>query len=99
MNFNKLFKNAIAQAVGTKKFLWVLGRDAVLVFLLIVLIEAAFCEFLFFKYGFLVQMQEPKISVDSFQFKESDYQNILAKWQERSQKLQDYSGKDYTSPF
>jgi hypothetical protein len=100
MNLNKLFKGAVKRQIAKiKKLLWDMGRDAVLVVLLVVLIEAAFGEFLFYKYGFLAQQQEPKISSDSFQFKEGAYQNILSEWQERSQKFQDYSQNNYLSPF
>lgn len=99
INFNELFKGTILQAANRKKMLWILGSGAFSVILLIVLLEVAFGEFLFYKYAFLAEKQEPKISNNSFQFKKDVYQNILIERQKRDKKFQDYSQKDYLSPF
>jgi hypothetical protein len=99
IHFNKLLKSIVSQIVKAKKILWILGSDAVLAVLLIVILEAAFGEFLFYKYGFLIEKQNPVIGNNYFQFKENIYMYIPEKWQERNEKFENYSQKDYLSPF
>lgn len=99
-NFNKLKATILPQAsVWIKKILWNLGNHAFLVILALILLEVLFGGLMFYKYVFLADAQAPQASSNSFQFAEGVYQNILSQWQKRSQNFQDYSQKNYQSPF
>jgi hypothetical protein len=94
---NKIIKSLVSGAAKAKKILWMLGRGAFLLILLIIFFEVALGIFLFYIYVFLPQNQTSKVSDDSVYFKEDVYQNIISEWQDRGQKFKDYSQKDYTS--
>lgn len=95
----KIWKNLILGAGKIKKILWILGNHAFLVLLIIILLEIFAGGILYYEYVFSAEKQEPNISDNSFQFKESVYQKILLEWQKRAEKLQGFALKIYSSPF
>ena len=82
-----------------KKILFILGRDAFLFILFVLLIEVIFAELLFYKYVLSVEIQEPS-SLSSFVgFKENEYQSIIKEWNAREEFFKNYSSNNVSNPF
>lgn len=82
-----------------KKFLWVLGKDAFLFILFILLIEVIFAEFLFYKYVLSVEIEEPSLSEGSIGFQKEEFQSVLFEWQRREEFFNNYPAEDVSDPF
>ena len=82
-----------------KKTLLVLGKDAFLFILIFVLLEILFGEFLFYKYVFLLRIEEQKIVATPIKFKENVYQSVLQEWQVRENIFKNSLQENYQNPF
>jgi len=101
MNFNNIitsFRSINDIKPKIKKIFLILGKDAFLFILFILLIEIIFAEFLFYKYVLSVGIQEPSLS-GFIGFRESEYQSILKEWQAREEFLKNYSADNIQNPF
>ena len=70
--------------VLVKKIVWNLGLHAFLIILFLVFLDVIFGGFIFYKYVFLVENQDAKVSGSILKFDEKKYQNILADLQRRN---------------
>ena len=86
MYISSIFKT-LAEKI--KKILWVLGFHAFSLILLIILIEVILGGFIFYKYVFLAQDQESKITENIIRFDDKTYQNVLEQLQARGQGIQE----------
>lgn len=82
-----------------KKIPWILGLRAFWIILLLVSIELAIGEFLFYKYAILVKINEPEIIDYNLKFKSAVYQKVLNAWQKKNQEFEGYQTEQYTNPF
>ena len=99
-NFLGIFKKSLDIAVSNiKKIPWILGKHAFLFILIFILLDLLFGGFLFYRYVFLVQNQEPQIVSIPSKFQYDTYQSVLKSWQDRDEILNNSSGLNYPSPF
>jgi len=103
MAIGSYFKKILALArnglISTKKILWIVGMHAFATILVLVLIDVLFAGFLLYKNVLLAEQEKPGIDNTDFQFRDGAYQDILIQWQAREEQLDEFSEKDYTSPF
>lgn len=92
IKFNKI-------KVVIKKLPKTLGKNILLTFLGLLSIFLIFGAVLFYKYIFLVEKMEPDIPEQSIQFNEKLFQEILEKFEEKQQKLEETKTKEYPDPF
>lgn len=82
-----------------KKIPWFLGQNAFWIIILLILIESAAGEALFYKYALSIEKNEPKIINYNIKFKNNVYQKVLEEWQKKSQKFEQYQVEQYSNPF
>lgn len=99
INPKKILLEVESTISDAKKILWVIGRHAFLVILVLVLMDILYGGFLYYKYAYLSEKEDPKINSVNSKFNADTYQKIIDQWQERDQKLQQFLQKDYLSPF
>lgn len=75
----------IFKTIGTKtkKVLWTLGLHAFLLILILVFIDFIFGGFIFYKYVFLAEREEPKITGSILKFDVKAYQDVLGELQKK----------------
>jgi len=61
----------------TKKLLWFLGKSAFMFILLFILLDLIFAGFIFYKYIFLINIEESTVLDPSTKFNENMYQSVL----------------------
>lgn len=66
-----------------KKIFWVLGLYAFLVILFFIFIDFILGGFIFYKYVFLTEKAEPKITQTILKFNTGAYQNVMREIQAR----------------
>ena len=101
-NFNKILNGFWKMGefkTRFKKFLFLLGKDAFLFILFILLVEIIFAELLFYSYVLSVEIKEPSLSQGFIGFKEKEYQDILKEWQNRENTLKDDVSDNLSNPF
>lgn len=98
-DFKKIWTGAKTSLANAKKILWIIGRRAFAVVLILILIDILLGGFLFYKYIFLAEKEKPNVDGAYFRFDDDSYQKILTQWQSRDQKLKDFLQKNYPSPF
>ncbi len=82
-----------------KKIFWMLGRDAFLFILILILLNVIIVEFLFYRYVLLIRLNQPETTSVTTKFQENTYQAILDKRQERENVFKDFSKESYSNPF
>ncbi len=82
-----------------KKIPWILGRYVFLFILIFILLGIIFGEFLFWRYVFLVNIEEPKIVNISTKFEENTYQSVLKELQVRENIFLNLQNENYTAPL
>ncbi len=82
-----------------KKLPIVLGENAFLIFLGLLLLSLNFGGIVFFRYYTLSEKEVPQIIDGQLQFNNKAYQEILEIWEERDQKFEKTTLKEYVSPF
>jgi hypothetical protein len=68
---------------GIEKVLWVLGLHAFGIILLLIFIDFILGGFIFYKYVFLAEKAEPKITETILKFNDKKYQSVMAELQAR----------------
>ncbi len=90
-------KTAISQiktAIGS--FLWLLGRRAFMVILVVVLLEILLGSFLCYWYVMLPDSHPSELGAEAVIFNSSAYEQALTEWEQRKQ----FSGTEvYSNPF
>lgn len=71
--------------VKIKKALWILGLHAFSLILFLVLVDIILGGFIFYKYVFLTEKEEPKVTENIFKFDTKTYQDVLKELQTRGQ--------------
>ncbi len=71
-----------------KKIPWILGRNAFVVILFLVILDILFGVLIFYNYIFLVRTSQPRITESPSAFKTNVYQEVLREWETREQNLQ-----------
>ena len=69
--------------MGAEKVLWVLGLHAFGLILLLIFIDFILGGFIFYKYVFLAESEEPKITETILKFNVGAYQNVMGEIQAR----------------
>ncbi len=77
----------------------ILGRQAFLTFLALLLLSLALGGLCFYKYGFLAARVELQIPKKPLQLNEEMYNRILGEWEGREQRLKEIDVKQYPDPF
>jgi len=77
----------------------ILGENAFLIFLGLLIIALILGGFIFYKYSILVAKMEPQVIEKPLQFKEKTYQAVLKFWQEKEKRFQEVDFKEYPNPF
>ncbi len=96
---SSVLENLLKQIAKIKKLPWILAEHAFLTFLFFLFLVLILGGFIFYKYSILVEKKEPEILGKTFQFEEKTYQEILKEWQEREEKFEMASEKEYSNPF
>ncbi len=99
IDFKKIWTGMKTSLANAKKILWIIGRHAFAVILILILLDVLFGGFLFYKYVYSAENKNPDIDGNYFKFNDTAYQQVLTQWQSRDQKLQDFLQKNYPSPF
>jgi hypothetical protein len=93
----------IFQLKKSKSFLGkipiVLGENAFLIFLGLLLLSLASGGIVFFRYYTLSEKEIPKITDGQLQFDNKTYQEILEIWGKRDREFEKTTLKEYLSPF
>ena len=76
-----------------------LAEHAFLIFLVLVFISLIFGGFLFYKYSFLIDKNEPKIDIAVVRLNEGLCQKVVAQWQDRQGRFDGASEKSYPDSF
>ena len=97
--FKKSFKNSEKWAAKFLRIVWIIGRDAFLFILIFVLLEVAFGEFLFYKYIFLAEQQEPEDGAIPMEFQKKMYEAVLAELESRERISESLVKEAYEEPF
>ena len=84
--------------VKTKKILWILGLRAFLLILFLVFIDFIIGSFIFYKYVFLAEKEEPKITKNILKFDDKTYQEVLGELQTREQSSKGSSIENQPNP-
>jgi len=77
----------------------ILGENAFLIFLGLLIIALILGGFIFYKYSILVAKMEPQVIEKPLQFKEKTYQAVLKFWQEKEKRFKEVDFKEYPNPF
>jgi len=77
----------------------VLGKNAFLIFLGLLLLSLSSGGIVFFRYYTLSEKEVPQIIDGQLQFDNKTYQEILEIWEERGQLFEKTTLKEYVSPF
>ena len=76
-----------------------MAERAFLSFLILFLISLIFGGFIFYYYDILMNKKEVKAPVNSLQFEEKTYEDVLNIWQERERALEKTGTKKYFDIF
>jgi len=76
-----------------------MAEKAFLVFLFLFLFGLAFGLIVFYRYSFLAEEKELKISDESLKFQENIYESVLTVWQERERRFLAADSKEYPDLF
>jgi len=95
-NYQNLLNVSINKA---KNILWILGRNAFLFILIFILLGMFFGEYLFYKYVFLVKIENPEIVSSQIKFQKDTYESVLKEWQKREDFFKKSSQENYPNPF
>jgi len=102
-NLNLDYKKTLARAkeklASLKRILWLIGRHAFSVIIILILVDMLIGGYMFYKYIYSAEREKNSASKATFKFKEDAYQKILSQWQDRDQKLSNFSQKTYPDPF
>jgi len=82
-----------------KKLVWIIGGNAVIVFVILIFLALILGGFAFYKYSFLVEKSEPKFTGEPLRFEEAAYQKISQEWQIRQKKFEQADLKEYPNLF
>lgn len=82
-----------------KNALWFLGENAFLFILIFVLLGMLYGEFLFYKYVFLLRIENPEFTFTTIKFQKDVYDSVLKEWQTREDIFNDSSYQNYSDPF
>jgi len=95
-NYHNLLDYVVSR---TKSILWFLGKNAFYIIIIAVIFCIAWGAFLFYKYVFLVKMEDP-ISVSSpVKFQKDIYDSVLKEQQKREDNFNKSSDQNYLNPF
>lgn len=83
----------------SRKFLWVLARDAFLFILVFILIAMVLGEFLFYHYVFLVEVNYPNTNDTVVRFKEDMYKSVIGELKNRENTFNSPWEGSYQDPF
>lgn len=81
-----------------KKIIWALGLRAFSLILFFILIDLIFGGFIFYKYVFLAQKEEPKAAENILKFDKKSYQGVLSELQAREQAAEPPPAESQPSP-
>lgn len=82
-----------------KKLPMILGGNAFLTFLGLLLFSLILGSIIFYKYSVLVVKEEPEVFEKPLEFKEKTYQEILEVWQEREKRFEEANPQKYLNPL
>lgn len=82
-----------------KRLVWIIGRNAFVVFVILFFLALILGGFIFYKYSFLAEKSEPQITERPLRLEETIYQKILKEWQIRQQKFKEAEEKEYPDLF
>ena len=85
-------------AAKTKKILWILGLHAFLLILFLVFVDFILGSFIFYKYVFLAEKEEPKVTENILKFDDKAYQEVLGELQAREQGNEESSAANQPNP-
>lgn len=83
----------------SRKFLWVIARDAFLFILVFILIAMVLGEFLFYHYIFLVEVNYPNTNDTVVRFKEDIYKSVIGELKNRENTFNNPLNENYQNPF
>jgi hypothetical protein len=98
-DFNKVLPKIESSLDKLKKFPWIVGRNAFLVILLLILLDIIWGGFLSYKYANINEKENFGTNEESLQFHDENYKKVLDNWDKRGVDLQEFLKKDYTNPF
>lgn len=94
-----IINDAKNTAVGLKKLPYFLGLNAFLFFIVLVLIDLLVGGFLFYKYAYLTQKEQPKNNLEQIIFNEENYRQVLDVWQKREEAFSRLLESNIKNPF
>lgn len=96
---NKTFLSIESNLSKFRKVPWIIGRNAFLVILILILLDIILGGILSYKYVNLAGEENIENNEGSLKFHDENYKNILDSWDKRNTGLQEFLKKDYVSPF
>ena len=81
-----------------KKTFWILGSRAFLLVLLLIFIDFILGGFIFYKYVFLAEKEEPNVTENVIKFNNKDYQDVMEELQAREQSNKELSTANQPNP-